>query len=243
MIANKFTIEELEDILGIVVPSIENPDFSVFFVNRLSHALNELKLPRSEAAEYASKETARETEEYIQSVKSELTKTANATFNQVDIDLVENKDGTYRIWPRTSWKRSNELMSKAISFSDRGDYPNNAQYILANLQNLKAPLVRNPQTDLHKIPRSVAKIARKAIEWRNKFKRGGTDVGINTANILANSEYVTSEKLHHISKYFPRHEVDKLAPNFYNEENPSRGRIAWDLWGGDAGRDWSRSKL
>jgi hypothetical protein len=240
MIANKFTTDELSDILDITVPDIENPDFSIFFVNKLSHAIKELNLSGSKASEYASVETERHTKEYVQSVKAELLKTANSTFSQVDIELLENSDGTYRIWPKTGWKRSCELMSQLIAFADRTDYPNNAQYILANIQNLKAPLVKNPQSDLHKVPRSVAKIARKALEWRNKFKRGGTEVGINTANILSNSEYVTTEKLEHISRYFPRHEVDKTAPNFYNEENPSKGRIAWDLWGGDAGRDWSR---
>ena len=36
-----------------------------------------------------------------------------------------------------------------------------------------------------------------------------------------------------------RHEIDKLARNFGNEENPSAGYIAWLLWGGDEGRAWA----
>jgi hypothetical protein len=42
--------------------------------------------------------------------------------------------------------------------------------------------------------------------------------------------------------YFARHEVDKRAKNFGNEENPSAGYIAWLLWGGDVGRSWARQE-
>jgi len=39
--------------------------------------------------------------------------------------------------------------------------------------------------------------------------------------------------------FFARHEVDKRAKNFGNEENPSAGYVAWLLWGGDEGRAWA----
>jgi hypothetical protein len=41
--------------------------------------------------------------------------------------------------------------------------------------------------------------------------------------------------------YFSRHEVDKDAPGFREGEGgfPSAGRVAWDLWGGDAGYEWA----
>ena len=44
--------------------------------------------------------------------------------------------------------------------------------------------------------------------------------------------------------FFSRHEVDKQAEGFDRGEDgyPSAGRIAWALWGGDAGFSWSRSK-
>ena len=42
--------------------------------------------------------------------------------------------------------------------------------------------------------------------------------------------------------YFKRHEVDKQADGFSPGEDgyPSNGRIAWALWGGDAGFSWSK---
>jgi hypothetical protein len=43
--------------------------------------------------------------------------------------------------------------------------------------------------------------------------------------------------------FFARHEVDKQGTGFTPSEDgfPSNGRIAWALWGGDAGFTWSKS--
>ncbi|RYE13281.1 MAG: glycoside hydrolase family 3 protein [Rickettsiales bacterium] len=38
--------------------------------------------------------------------------------------------------------------------------------------------------------------------------------------------------------YFARHNVDKKSKDFGNEKNPSKGYIAWLLWGGDVCEDW-----
>ena len=44
--------------------------------------------------------------------------------------------------------------------------------------------------------------------------------------------------------FFSRHEVDKQGKGFNKGEDgyPSNGRIAWALWGGDAGFGWSTQK-
>ena len=44
--------------------------------------------------------------------------------------------------------------------------------------------------------------------------------------------------------FFSRHEVDKQAEGFKPGEKgfPSNGRIAWALWGGDAGFSWAKKK-
>lgn len=39
--------------------------------------------------------------------------------------------------------------------------------------------------------------------------------------------------------YFARHEVDKRAKSFGNDQNPSAGYVAWLLWGGGEGRAWA----
>ena len=44
--------------------------------------------------------------------------------------------------------------------------------------------------------------------------------------------------------FFSRHEVDKQGQGFDRGDKgyPSAGRIAWSLWGGDAGFSWSKTK-
>ena len=91
------------------------------------------------------------------------------------------------------------------------------------------------------IPSGVQSEAKKALEWRKKHKRGGTPVGLNSARTLAKGGQIGLEKVRHIAKYFPRHEVDKKGKGWSPKEDgfPSNGRIAWALWGGDAGQRWA----
>jgi DNA-binding ferritin-like protein len=93
------------------------------------------------------------------------------------------------------------------------------------------------------IPKSVQAEAKKALEWRKKEGRGGTDVGLNTARTLSRGGQIGIEKIRHIAKYFPRHEVDKRGRGYRPGDDgfPSNGRIAWALWGGDAGWRWART--
>lgn len=96
---------------------------------------------------------------------------------------------------------------------------------------------------LYTIPKAAQAEAKKALEWRKEHKRGGTDVGLNTARTLAKGGQIGLEKVRHISKYFARHEVDKKGKGWKPGEDgfPSNGRIAWALWGGDAAWRWARA--
>ena len=94
---------------------------------------------------------------------------------------------------------------------------------------------------MHTIPKAVQEEAKRALEWRKEFKRGGTPVGMNTARTLAKGGQIGIKKIRHIAKYFPRHEVDKKGKGYKPGEAgyPSKGRIAWALWGGDAAQRWA----
>jgi hypothetical protein len=94
---------------------------------------------------------------------------------------------------------------------------------------------------MYTIPDGVKSEAKKALEWRKEEKRGGTPVGMNTARTLAKGGQIGIEKVRHIAKYFPRHEVDKKGKGWKpGQDNfPSNGRIAWALWGGDAAWRWA----
>lgn len=90
----------------------------------------------------------------------------------------------------------------------------------------------------------MASAARRALKWKKEGKRGGTSVGLARANQLANMENLSESTVARMYSFFSRHEVDKQATGFSAGEEgyPSPGRVAWDLWGGDAGFSWSRAK-
>ena len=97
------------------------------------------------------------------------------------------------------------------------------------------------------IPKGVKAQAEQGLRLRSEFGRGGTSVGIGTARYLVSNTKASPEKVRHIAKYFPRHEVDLQTDDArdYLAGRTSRatnGIIAWKLWGGSAGQRWS-SKL
>jgi HK97 family phage portal protein len=87
----------------------------------------------------------------------------------------------------------------------------------------------------------MAANARRALAWRDEFGRGGTAVGIARARDISNGRRLPRDTIMRMVSFFARHEIDKEAEGFRPGEPgfPSNGRIAWDLWGGDAGRAWA----
>jgi len=84
--------------------------------------------------------------------------------------------------------------------------------------------------------------ARRALAWKKDGKRGGTIIGLTRANQIVNGTNLSESTVKRMYSFFSRHEVDKKATGFSAGEEgyPSPGRVAWDLWGGDAGFTWSR---
>jgi hypothetical protein len=93
------------------------------------------------------------------------------------------------------------------------------------------------------IPAGAKAEAERGLKWRKEHNRGGTPVGVNTARTLARGGQIGIEKVRHIAKYFPRHEVDKKGKGYKpgQDNYPSAGRIAWALWGGDTAWRWARA--
>ena len=86
--------------------------------------------------------------------------------------------------------------------------------------------------------------AARGLAWRKKHNRGGTQVGATRANQLVRKERLSVDTVLRMHSFFSRHEVDKQAEGFSQGEDgyPSAGRIAWALWGGDAGQSWAKKK-
>jgi hypothetical protein len=87
--------------------------------------------------------------------------------------------------------------------------------------------------------------AKKGLEWRKEHGRGGTIVGVTRANQIVRKDKLSPSTVRRMKSFFARHEVDKRAEGFRPGEEgyPSAGRIAWALWGGDAGQSWSNKKV
>lgn len=88
---------------------------------------------------------------------------------------------------------------------------------------------------------SMVSSARRGLKWREEFGRGGTQVGVSRARDIVNRVNLSFNTIKRMRSYFARHEVDKQATGFYSGEEgfPSAGRIAWELWGGDAGKSFA----
>lgn len=84
--------------------------------------------------------------------------------------------------------------------------------------------------------------AQRAIDWREQGHKGGTQIGATRARQIVSGESMSADTVKRMFSFFARHEVDKKATGFSAGEDgyPSPGRVAWDLWGGDAGFSWSR---
>jgi HK97 family phage major capsid protein len=87
----------------------------------------------------------------------------------------------------------------------------------------------------------MKKEAQRGLDWRREFGRGGTEVGIARARDIVNGKELSDSTVKRMKSFFARHEVDKEAEGFRPGEDgyPSNGRIAWALWGGDAGKSWA----
>ena len=94
-------------------------------------------------------------------------------------------------------------------------------------------------------PATVAAAARRGLELRREYGRGGTAVGVARARDLSGRRTLSVDTARRMVAYFERHAVDLEAPAAKpgHPDYPSAGRIAWLLWGGDAGRAWARKIL
>lgn len=90
-------------------------------------------------------------------------------------------------------------------------------------------------------PRGAREEAKRGLAWRREYGRGGTAVGIARARDIAAGKQLSASTIKRMVSFFARHEVDKQGKGWSpgSEGFPSNGRIAWALWGGNAGRSFA----
>lgn len=82
--------------------------------------------------------------------------------------------------------------------------------------------------------------AARALKWHEEGHKGGTNIGLGRARSIVAGESLSASTVKRMHSFFSRHAVDKKAPGFNSGPKfPSPGRVAWDLWGGNAGASWS----
>lgn len=97
--------------------------------------------------------------------------------------------------------------------------------------------------DGYKPTSSMKSAAARALKWHEEGHRGGTNIGLGRAHQIVNGENLSASTVKRMHSFFSRHAVDKNATGFNSGEKgfPSPGRVAWDLWGGDAGASWAKA--
>ena len=80
-------------------------------------------------------------------------------------------------------------------------------------------------------PAGVRAEAKRGLEWRDEFNRGGTAVGVARARDLSNGTRISPDTARRMKAYFDRHEIDQQGKGYRPGEDgfPSAGRIAWAL--------------
>lgn len=101
----------------------------------------------------------------------------------------------------------------------------------------------NIKIETYKTTSAMKKAAKMGLDWRKEFGRGGTAVGVARARDIINNKDLPIQTVARMYSFFSRHEVDKKGKGWNSGEEgyPSNGKIAWYLWGGDAGFTWSKN--
>jgi hypothetical protein len=88
--------------------------------------------------------------------------------------------------------------------------------------------------------------AEKGLEWRKEYGRGGTEIGVARARNIKNGDNLSFDTIKRMNSFFARHEKSSKGGEGFEPGQdgfPSAGRIAWALWGGDAGQSWAKKKV
>ena len=96
-------------------------------------------------------------------------------------------------------------------------------------------------------PAGARSSCKKGLDWF-KAGHGGNglkDQTVDEARSIARGDKQKIEKVRRMRAWFARHAVDKQSDSWKEgtDDNPSPSQVAWELWGGDAGRSWSNEVM
>tara|TARA_R100001480_G_scaffold32705_3_gene44163 strand:+ start:4109 stop:6448 length:2340 start_codon:yes stop_codon:yes gene_type:complete len=145
--------------------------------------------------------------------------------------------------PKLTDEMSAYFLSKLEECAEKND--DNAWELLIDEKASEVSLKTIDDIDRKPTKRMMAE-AKKGLEMRKEFGRGGTEVGVARARDIMNGKNLSVETIKRMYSFFSRHEASvKKGKGFKkgDEGYPSAGKIAWLLWGGETGFDWAKRKV
>ncbi len=83
--------------------------------------------------------------------------------------------------------------------------------------------------------------AKRGLEDRRRYGRGGTMTGVARARDIANGKSLPKDTVSRMYSFFSRHSTYKDRHSLKEKDGgPTAAKISWDLWGGDAGEQWAK---
>jgi len=108
-------------------------------------------------------------------------------------------------------------------------------------------LLENSNSTFNDYPQSAINNAKKVLAWRDKYGRnevkGGTAVGWQRANQLANKENLSLSTVKRMAQFNRHRKNSEIDTKFKATPWKDRGYVAWLLWGGTSGVDWAIRKV
>lgn len=87
--------------------------------------------------------------------------------------------------------------------------------------------------------------AKRGLEWRREYGRGGTAVGVARARDISNEADLSISTIKRMHSFLKRSADNEQAEGYEPGEKgfPSAGRIAYALWGGKPALSWAQKKV
>ncbi len=147
----------------------------------------------------------------------------------------------------TARKEGNHNRAKAFRIAADGasrlEFSSGLSGFLSSVRGMAVILEMELRAEGYQPTGAMKAEARRGLEWRAEFNRGGTEIGVARARDIMNGRNLSLDTVRRMVSYFARHEVDKQGEGWSQGEPgyPSAGRIAWALWGGNPGRTWANA--
>jgi hypothetical protein len=140
-------------------------------------------------------------------------------------------------------RRLSEVRCHEVSIVANPAYPE-TEVALRSIEAAQAAQEeeRASKDDTFKPNEGMKEAAQRALDWVEEYDRGGTNIGRGRATDIVAGRAMSYKTVKRMKAFFDRHQSDKDAEGFSPGEDgyPSNGKIAWDLWGGNAGYSWSK---